>query len=336
MIHPASVLTDSRRPIVLPAVDHYAGNEKLMLKALGMQAEAGRALGRATFDVTLDCEDGAASGRELQHAQMVAAIATSPANLFGRVGVRIHDAAHPACLQDIRTILPLAGHRLAYITLPKVEALQDIEKVVCAIDDAMPNASRPLRLHCLIESQSALQLVDSIAAHPRVESLAFGVMDFVSDFAGMLPEGAMKSPLQFDHPLMRHALCMLTLAAHRHGKCAAASVTVDLTNPKQAFEDALRGWQEFGFTRKWSIHPSQIEPILAAYRPDQAQVSRACDLLIAAQDADWAPIRFDDELHDKASYRYFWQLVQRAQRAGVALTASAQLRFFSDSVSSKA
>ncbi len=336
MIHPASVLTDSRRPTVLPAVDHYAGNEKLMLKALGMQAEAGRALGRASFDVTLDCEDGAASGRELQHAQMVATIAAGPANVFGRVGVRIHDAAHPACLQDISTILPSAGKRLAYITLPKVESLRDIELVVSAIDKTMPDAPTPLRLHCLIESQSALQLVDSIAAHPRVESLAFGVMDFVSDFAGMLPEGAMKSPLQFDHPLMRHALCMLTLAAHRHGKCAAASVTVDLTNPQQAFDDALRGWQEFGFTRKWSIHPSQIEPILSAYRPDQAQVSRACELLIAAQNADWAPIRFDDELHDKASYRYFWQLVQRAHRAGLTLPTTAQQRFFPDTASSQA
>lgn len=328
MIHPASVLTDSRQSIILPAVDHYAGNEKLMLKALGMQAEAGRALGRANFDVTLDCEDGAASGRELQHAQMVAGIANSPANVFGRVGVRIHDAAHPACMQDIATILPTAGHRLAYITLPKVESMQDVERVVAAIDHAMPKAEKALRLHCLIESQSALRLVDEIAAHSRVESLAFGVMDFVSDFAGMLPEGAMKSPLQFEHPLMRHALCLLTLAAHRHGKCAAASVTVDLTNPQQAHDDALRGWQEFGFTRKWSIHPTQIDAILSAYRPDQAQVSRACALLIAAQDADWAPIRFEDELHDKASYRYFWQLVQRAQRAGVALSNTAQERFF--------
>ena len=35
---------------------------------------------------------------------------------------------------------------------------------------------------------------------------------------------------------------------------------------------------------------------------------------MAAQAADWAPIRHRDTLHDRASYRYFWQVLQRAHR----------------------
>jgi hypothetical protein len=41
-------------PDVLPAVDHYAGSEKLMRKALELQKELG-----PIFDITCDCEDGA-------------------------------------------------------------------------------------------------------------------------------------------------------------------------------------------------------------------------------------------------------------------------------------
>jgi citrate lyase subunit beta / citryl-CoA lyase len=331
MQHPASVLMgpgQAQHLPHLPAVDHYAGNEKLMLKALGLQAQMGAALGRASFDVTLDCEDGAATGNEAAHAAMVARIANSEANVFGRVGVRIHDAAHPHCLQDLALILPSAGARLAYITLPKVQQLADIEQVVAAIDLHLPNGAPRLPLHCLIETQAALLLADQIAAHPRVQALAFGVMDFVSDFGGVVPADAMKSPAQFDHPIMRHALCTLAMAAHRHNKCASASVTVDLTRPEQAYDDAKRGWEGFGFARKWSIHPSQIEPILQAYRPSQQEVTRACELLLAAQDANWAPIRFEDELHDRASYRYYWHLLARAHRAGVTIPPSATQRFF--------
>ena len=54
---------------ILPAVDHYAGSEKLMKKALQLQKELG-----PIFDVTCDCEDGAVAGAERAHAEMAAAV----------------------------------------------------------------------------------------------------------------------------------------------------------------------------------------------------------------------------------------------------------------------
>ena len=38
---------------------------------------------------------------------------------------------------------------------------------------------------------------------------------------------------------------------------------------------------------------------------------------------DWAPIRHRDTLHDRASYRYFWQVLERAHRTGQPLPAEA-------------
>jgi citrate lyase subunit beta/citryl-CoA lyase len=57
-------------------------------------------------------------------------------------------------------------------------------------------------------------------------------------------------------------------------------------------------------------------------------VQAAAEILAAAQDADWGPIRHDGKLHDRASYRYYWELLQRAQATGAALPDEALARFF--------
>jgi citrate lyase subunit beta/citryl-CoA lyase len=77
----------------------------------------------------------------------------------------------------------------------------------------------------------------------------------------------------------------------------------------------------------WSIHPSQLEPIVRAFRPDPAEVETAAAVLAEAQDADWGPIRHDGKLYDRASYRYCWEVLQRAHRAGATLPPVARAFF---------
>jgi tRNA pseudouridine65 synthase len=67
----------------------------------------------------------------------------------------------------------------------------------------------------------------------------------------------------------------------------------------------------------WSIHPNQILPIVEAMRPDFSEVQAAAEILIAAQDKDWGPIQHDGKLHDRASYRYYWELLERAHVTGM-------------------
>jgi citrate lyase subunit beta/citryl-CoA lyase len=77
----------------------------------------------------------------------------------------------------------------------------------------------------------------------------------------------------------------------------------------------------------WSIHPSQIEPILRAMQPEAAEIESASAVLAAAQEADWAPIRVGDALHDRASYRYSWSILQQARAAGATLPPAATAFF---------
>jgi len=85
----------------------------------------------------------------------------------------------------------------------------------------------------------------------------------------------------------------------------------DLVAVEKAARQAGRA---LGFTRMWSIHPDQIRPILAAFAPSDEEVSQACDIIKAAQAASWAPISVLGQLHDRASYRYFWQVLERAHQ----------------------
>jgi citrate lyase subunit beta/citryl-CoA lyase len=97
---------------------------------------------------------------------------------------------------------------------------------------------------------------------------------------------------------------------------------------------ATTACRQFGYTRMWSIHPNQVRPIVDAFTPSVAEVDQAIEIILAAQAAEWAPIRHHDTLHDRASYRYFWQILERAHRTsyahGAQLPAEVRAAFFPD------
>lgn len=324
--HPAEVLFAGEKPFpALPAVDHYAGAEKLIRKALALQQEMG-----PVFDVTCDCEDGAPAGAEAAHARMCAALVTGEENHFGRVGARIHDITHPRWRQDVEVLVGEAGARLAFLTLPKARSVTDVASQIEVLRAAEERAGLKRRIpaHVLIETHGALRQVWQIAALEGVESLDFGLMDFVSAHHGAIPAAAMKSPGQFDHPLVARAKCEIAAAALAHGVVPVHNVTTELRDTAVVFDDARRARQEFGFLRMWSIHPAQIRPILEAMQPSFAEADEAAAILLAAQAQDWAPIQHAGRLHDRASYRYYWDLLARAHATGVELPPQAQELFF--------
>ncbi|BBN87962.1 HpcH/HpaI aldolase/citrate lyase family protein [Azospira sp. I09] len=331
--HPNDVLFAGEKPFpVLPVVDHYAGSEKLMKKALQLQQELAHN-NQPVFDITCDCEDGAHAGAEAEHAEMAAGLISGSDNRFGRVGARIHDITHPHWRQDLEILVYHAGQRLAFLTIPKVRSVDDARTQIDALRsiEAQCRISRPIPVHVLIETHGALKDAWKIAALPGVESLDFGLMDFVSGHHGAIPGSAMKSPGQFDHPLVARAKADIAAAALANGVVPSHNVTTEIKDTTVAADDARRARREFGYLRMWSIHPNQIMPIVEAMRPDFSEVQEATEILEAAQDKDWGPIQHAGRLHDRASYRYYWELLQRAQATGMDIPAGTVRRFFSQS-----
>ena len=329
--HPREVLLGAQAAaLALPVCDHYSGVEVRMRKSLQLQAEMTQEFGTCVFDVTLDCEDGAPVGGEAEHAALVTELALNAAP-EARVAVRVHPVDHPSFAADMATIAGKAGHRLTHIMVPKVESVRDVEQAEKALLQA---GAKDLALHVLVESPAAVHRAFDIAAHPRVQSISFGLMDFVSAHAGAIPAEAMGSRAQnstglcqFTHPLVVRAKLEIASACHAHGKVPSHCVVTEFSNSEAMRAAAERAARELGYTRMWSIHPAQIRPILEAMAPKAADIELASEIVLAAQRADWAPISHNGQLHDRASYRFFWQVLQRAHLTGRNLPSEVQMYF---------
>ena len=310
-------------PPALPVCDHYAGVEPRMTKSLQLQAELG-----PVFDVTLDNEDGAPVGGEVDQAQLIVALLNGPDNHFSRVGVRLLPLQHPKFDAVAATVLASA-RAPAYVMLPKPESLADVQHALQALD-ALGSGAVPV--HVLIETHGALREVFAIAALPRIQSLSFGLMDFVSAHRGAIPHTAMGAEGQFTHPLVLRAKLEIAAAAHAAGKTPSHCVVTEFKNTRALQAAADKACRSLGYTRMWSIHPSQVRPIVEAFSPTAAEIDDAVEIITAAQAASWAPIRHHDTLHDRASYRYFWHVIERAQRTSMAgapqLPAELRLAWF--------
>ncbi|NML46822.1 CoA ester lyase [Ramlibacter sp. G-1-2-2] len=311
--HPRDVLLGAQaRTGTLPVCDHYSGVEARMRKSLQLQAELAQEFGSVVFDVTLDCEDGAPVGGEKEHAALVTELALGAAP-DARVAVRVHPVDHPAFEDDIATIVGQAGHKLVHVMLPKVETVQDVERAARALDAA---GAKNLALQGLIESPAAVHRAFDIAAHPRMQSLSFGLMDFVSAHGGAIPSAGMGVQGQFTHPLVVRAKLEISSACHAHGKVPSHGVVTEFKDQAAFRAAASRAANEFGYTRMWSIHPDQIRAIVEVFAPTANEIHKASQLLAAAEAAGWAPISFDGKLEDRASYRYYWQVLERAHATG--------------------
>ncbi len=324
--HPSDALFAGEKPFpVIPACEHFAGSEKLIGKALELQAKMGR-----VFDITCDCEDGAEAGKERRHAEMIVEVLSSSRNAFAMAGARIHDYTHAHWKKDVDILVGGAGKVLAYVTIPKCTSAAQAAEMIDYVREvsAKKKLKREIAVHVLIETHGALHDAWEIAQLASVQVLDFGLMDFVSGFHGAVNSSNMRSPGQFEHPIIIRAKTGVASAALAHGVVPAHNVSLDLKNSYNVFRDAWRARNEFGFLRMWSIHPSQIQAIVDAMKPDLGEVADAAEILLAAQRASWGPIQYHGELHDRATYRYFWELLQKAKVTGVALPEDASAAFF--------
>ena len=327
LTHPNEALFIGEKPFpIIPTCEHFAGSEKLISKALGLQDTLG-----PIFNITCDCEDGAAAGQEQAHAEMIVRVLNSELNKHNMAGCRIHDYTHPHWKKDIDILVAGAGEILSYITIPKSTNATQPKEMIAYIQKVAKDhhIRREIPIHILIETHGALAQVHEIATLPWLQVLDFGLMDFVSGHHGAIPASAMRSPGQFEHKLLVRAKTEVVAAAIANGVVPAHNVTLDLKNSETTFADAKRARDEFGFMRMWSIYPTQITAIVDAMKPNYEEIQDGSEILILAQDADWGPIQFKGELHDRATYRYFWEILQTAKLTGQDIPGEANQRFFS-------
>jgi citrate lyase subunit beta / citryl-CoA lyase len=329
-LHPREVLqsTGADDHWLVPCCEHYAGSPRKLQKALDLQAARG-----FDFDVTLDLEDGAPAGAESEAVRELVSLVNQHDSFQPgqnhRLGCRVHPYDHPSFADDLHCLAFDLQTPLAYLTLPKADSLEQAKAALQMAGQVFSAAKKPLPdIQILAETHGSVRDVFGIAALPEVRFISFGQMDFTSAHGGAIPASCMKSPGQFEHPLLRRAKLEISAACHAYGKIPTHNPTVDYNNTVQTQSDAEQArW--LGFGRMWSIHPDQVSPILKAFAPGAHEVAKATAILLAAQAADWGPIAFEGELHDRASYRYFWGLLRKAHAMHLDLPDEAKTAFFS-------
>lgn len=158
------------------------------------------------------------------------------------------------------------------------------------------------------------------AAQDATISIANGVCRSVG--VGILAVGQVTLD-QFHHPLGLRANMDIASAFHAHGTlpphCVVTAFRDTLTreNAEQTAPSAL----DYPCIR--SIYPIQIRASVKASTPSCAEVESAIDVVMKTYAHHRVPVSVGGQLHDRASCRSYWQVLEPAHQTGVVVPPEA-------------
>ncbi|CAN1497630.1 CitE Citrate lyase beta subunit [Rhabdaerophilaceae bacterium] len=241
----------------------------------------------------LDLEDGAApANRDMARDAVCAYLpqATKP------TVVRINLPATARGMADAEAVLA-AGAKL--IMIPKVESVADIEAIA-----ALGNAI----LIAIVESARGVEALTDILSHPAVAGITWGPYDLAADM-GMRKVRDSDNRLLPPLELARNRL-LIAAAAARKG--AIDTVTVEVSNPDLMIREA-REAADLGFFAKMCIHPKQVQIIRDGFRPTDAEITQARNLIAAGDAAGNGALLYEGEMVDEPILKRARKILQAAQ-----------------------
>lgn len=238
-----------------------------------------KALSSGADQVILDLEDAVPIAQKSAARDVVA----KWIDHGGTAWVRVNAIDSEWFEADVSALVGLPG--LRGVVVPKSED----PGIIAAL-------ARRVRVVPLIETALGLHRSFAIASCPRVARLAFGSVDFAADIGADHTDEA-----------------LLYARSKIVGACAAAGicgpldgVTQDVRDNHAASIDAARA-RSLGFAGKLCIHPAQLVPVAAAFRPSEEEVAWAKRVVAAAAGSSEGALAVDGKLVDLA-------VVKRAQR----------------------
>ncbi|MBN8981909.1 MAG: CoA ester lyase [Rhizobiales bacterium] len=199
--------------------------------------------------VILDLEDAVAAG-DKDSARNTIATSPLPANAM----VRINAHGTHWFDQDVHAVSKL---KIGSVMVPKAESAERIR--------TMRNALGALPVIALIESAEGVANVREIAR--AADRLAFGYIDFSADVGCSMDKHALL--------FARSEIVLASRLAKLHPPLEG--VTPSFDDP-QLVEDDSRYSASLGFGGKLCIHPKQIAPVLAGFRPPQKDIDWAAKI----------------------------------------------------------
>ncbi len=248
-----------------------------------------KALERADA-VIVDLEDAVAPAARTAARGALIEAELDPA----RVIVRVNPPGTDDYVADLAT---LSQTDLRRIMVAKSESVKGLRKI-----------DRRFDVIALCETAKGVAQADRIAALPNVSALMWGAEDLVASIGGT----SSRKPNGRYRDIARMARARVLLAAGSRGKGAIDAVHLDISDTKRLTIEATDAAAS-GFTATACIHPSQVDVIRAAYRPDEKAVAWATAVLAAAEE-ERGVFTFEGRMVDEPVLRHARGILTRAER----------------------
>lgn len=233
--------------------------------------------------VIVDWEDAVAVSRKAEaRMQAKSFFETAP----DRPVLRYLRINTPRSIEGLRDLEALFGFAALPdgIFIPKVESPEEVRW----IDEALGPYRDDIELYPAVETARGVRAVAEIAlASPRVAVIGFGSVDLAA---------ATGSDQSWD--AMLYTRSRVVHAAAEAGIDAMDTVWIDIADQKGLAEE-LRRVKSLGFTGKAAIHPSQVAPINAAFRPSEDDVAMARRIVDAASGDFSGAVQVDGRMIDE-------------------------------------
>ena len=169
-------------------------------------------------------------------------------------------------------VAAIVGGRPDAIMLPKAEGASSIQQLDTILrSESAPDASLPPILPIATETPAAIFTLGSYReARDRLVGLTWGAEDLPAAIGATTSrneDGSYTAPYDI-------ARSLTLFAAHGAGVAAIDTVFPAIKNEAGLAAYAARARRD-GFTGMMAIHPSQVEPINAAFTPADEEVQRA-------------------------------------------------------------
>jgi citrate lyase subunit beta / citryl-CoA lyase len=229
-----------------------------------------KALRSGADAIILDLEDGVAPHRRAAaRAGLVAATnaAAAAAGTDIPLFVRVAAAGTAGFEADVTAARGVAG---AGVVLAKVEGAGDVILLLKAW--TAQGMAQPSVIALIETAHGLLAAAEIAAADAAVIGLALGAEDLAAQV------GFLRTPAG-DEILLARSLVVLSAAAA--GRWAADTPNLDLRG-SDAIENDARHAAALGFAGKLLVHPAQVGPVHAAFRPSESDIERAVRIIAAA------------------------------------------------------
>lgn len=230
--------------------------------------------------ICLDLEDTVHATRKQEARDLVVRLLSE--DIWGRAGkaVRINALSSEYAEDDVRVVVGEAGKHIDTLLLSKPESPDEILQLDRWIDRlrAERGFSNSIGYLVGIESAYALTNIDAIAScSPNIEGLGLAIGDLSVSL--QINIGAyLQDRSKYPGDLFHFHRARLILAARTHGLWAMDPPWPIVNDHATLSEDARWGMM-MGFDGKLVLAPQQVRTVHEAYRPSEAEVAYARDVL---------------------------------------------------------